>query len=50
MSVVLSCGKWGGFYLHRGYTTLLCMGFVALTFVPEEFEDLCDRLMQKGGK
>ena len=48
MSLVLSWGRWGGFYIYRGYTKRICLGWVALTFVPEEFEDLCERLRKEG--
>lgn len=40
MSFVVSIGKWGGFYFLRGYTTRLCLGWLALTFIPRDFDPL----------
>ena len=44
MSIVLSVGRWGGVYLQRGYTWRVCLGWVALTFIPEDMDDLLNRL------
>jgi hypothetical protein len=34
-----SWGDWGGFYYHRGYTTRLCLGYVAITYFPDDIDD-----------
>jgi hypothetical protein len=36
----VSWGKWGGFYWKRGYTTRLCLGWVALTYFPLDLDVL----------
>lgn len=36
MSFVIAFGKWGGFYFHRGWTTRLCLGWVSMTYIPED--------------
>ena len=41
-TVALSVGPWGGFYLHRGFFHRLCLGYVALTVVPVELDDLME--------
>jgi len=39
-SIVLSWGEYGGFYIHRGYTTRLCFGWLAITHIPLEIDDV----------
>lgn len=34
--------KWGGFYLHKGHTFRLCLGYLAITFVPLPFDEILD--------
>ncbi len=36
MSLILSVGSWGGFYIHWGFTKRLCLGWFAVTFVPRD--------------
>lgn len=36
----LSWGKYGGFYFKRGYTTRLCLGWIAITYFPEDLDDI----------
>lgn len=42
MTLIISIGKWGGFYCnsHR-----LCLGFVAVTFYYKDFDDLFDEFL-----
>jgi hypothetical protein len=40
MSFVLSFGRYGGFYFSRGWSTRLCLGWVAITWLPAEIDDL----------
>lgn len=40
MSIVLSFGKWGGFYVSHGYTWRFCLGFAALTIIPQDIDEL----------
>jgi hypothetical protein len=43
MSFTLSLGQWGGFYFQRGYSWRLCLGWVSLTWFPEDIDDILDR-------
>ena len=40
VTIMLSFGRWGGIYTHFGYTWRLCLGWVALTLVPCDIDDL----------
>jgi len=44
-SLVISYGKYGGVYFHRGYTTRLCLGWMAITYIPDDIDDLFERLL-----
>ena len=45
MSIILSLGRWGGVYVfYRGYSFRLCLGWVALTILPEDIDGVLDRL------
>ena len=49
MSIILSIGRWGGVYVHyRGYTWRICLGWLAITFVPEDIDVVLNRLIQRG--
>lgn len=37
-TLLVSIGRYGGFYVHRGYTWRLCIGWVALTAIPRDDE------------
>lgn len=36
----LSWGAWGGFYLIRGFAPRVCLGWLALTYVPVDLDAL----------
>lgn len=38
--IALSWGHWAGVYVIRGYCVRLCLGWVAITYVPVELEEL----------
>ena len=40
MSIILSFGKWGGVYAHGGHSWRLCLGWVAITLLPEDIDDV----------
>ena len=47
MSIILSFGKFSGFYIHHKpagfffrYSFRICLGWVALTFMPVDFYEL----------
>jgi hypothetical protein len=42
-SVVLSWGKYGGFYFNKGYTTRLCFGWVAFTYIPDDIDNILNK-------
>ena len=48
MSLILSAGKWGGFYVRLGYFNRVCLGFVALTIIFVDFDVLIEDLLQEG--
>ena len=36
----ISWGEYGGFYFYRGFTTRLCIGKLAFTYLPLEIDDI----------
>ena len=38
MTFILSFGKWGGIYWHRGFGFRLCLGWIAFTFWPADID------------
>ena len=40
MTLAISIGPWGGFYWHWGYTKRICIGWVALTWLPCDLDSL----------
>lgn len=40
MTICLSIGRWGGVYFHRGWTLRLCLGWVAITLIPVDIDEL----------
>lgn len=34
MAIIISIGKWGGIYLYHGYGWRLCLGWIAITYLP----------------
>lgn len=41
-TLALSWGPWGGFYLNPGYSKRLCIGWLAITYVPVELDDMME--------
>lgn len=41
-TVAVSVGPWGGFYVHRKFFQRVCIGWLAITVVPVELDDLMD--------
>ena len=39
-TILLSWGKYGGFYFYSGYTKRLCLGYIAITYFPIEIDDI----------
>lgn len=44
----LSWGAYGGFYVHLGFASRICLGWVALTYFPIEIEDLMRAYVERG--
>jgi hypothetical protein len=47
VSILLSLGRFGGFYFHRGYTVRVCLGWIAFTFIPGDDDWVSDLLDAK---
>ncbi len=39
-TVSISWGEYGGFYFYRGYSTRLCLGWVAFTYIPSDIDTI----------
>jgi len=37
-TLALSFGRYGGFYIHWSYTKRICLGWMAITFIPEDID------------
>lgn len=47
-SIILSIGKYGGFYIQNGNAMKrLCFGFVALTIVVPEFDEIFHKIIER---
>jgi hypothetical protein len=42
-SIIISFGKYGGFYYLNRYMIRICIGWVALTYMPEDFDDFINK-------
>lgn len=38
--LIFSWGKFGGFYFFNGYSKRICLGWVAITFIPIEIDEI----------
>lgn len=47
-TLALSWGPWGGFYIYNGYCWRLSLGWVALTYLPVEIDDLMAAMKDDG--
>ena len=46
-SLIISFGKYGGFYLKKGYCIRLCLGWVALTYLPQDIDNFFDKILNQ---
>jgi hypothetical protein len=46
-SFVISWGRYGGFYWSHDYCTRLCLGWIAFTFYPFDFDGFHDRQVDR---
>ena len=44
MTLAFTFGPWGGFYFDHGFTIRLCLGWVAITFMPVDFDCLLETI------
>lgn len=40
MTFMVNIGKWGGVYFHHGFSTRLCLGWIAFTFIPADMDEI----------
>ena len=50
MSLVIGIGKWGGFYIYVGYCLRVCLGWLTITFIPQDFDELMNRALDDDPK
>jgi hypothetical protein len=41
-TLALSWGRWGGFYASGGYGWRVCAGWIAVTYLPIEIDDMAE--------
>lgn len=44
MSLILSIGKWGGIYVHWKFTKRICLGWIAITFLPKDIDEVLNQI------
>jgi hypothetical protein len=50
-SIILSVGKYGGFYLQNGHAMKrICLGWIAITAIVPEFDETFNKVMRQGGQ
>jgi len=50
-SIILSVGKYGGFYLQNGHAMKrICLGWIAITAIVPEFDETFYEVMRQGGQ
>lgn len=42
-TLALSWGKFGGFYFHWRYTKRICLGWLAITYIPDDLDNLLSK-------
>ena len=47
MTIALAIGRWGGFYIHCDYTFRVCLGWVSLTLIPRDLDELLIDLVER---
>lgn len=40
MTILISIGKWGGIYLYHKHSIRICLGFVAITILPTDGDNI----------
>lgn len=47
MTILISIGKWGNIYYYLGYGFRLCLGWVAITFLPCDGDIILDMAVKE---
>ena len=42
LGILISIGKWGGIYYHKGWMFRLCIGWIAITLIPKDGDDFLE--------
>lgn len=48
-SIIISWGKYGGFYVAIDYTKRLCLGWAAITYIPLDIDVLFQKTKDQKG-
>ena len=40
MAIIISIGKWGGIWAYKGWGLRICLGFVAITILPTDGDNI----------
>lgn len=46
-TLAITWGSYGGFYFVSRFCTRLCLGWLALTWIPEDIDVVLERLIQR---
>jgi hypothetical protein len=47
VTIWLSIGRYGGFYVSKGYMFRICLGWIAITFAPFDVDEVLLREIDK---
>ncbi|MCR6096887.1 hypothetical protein HXA31_20590 [Salipaludibacillus agaradhaerens] len=47
MTIAITIGKYGGFYISNGYVKRICLGWIAFDIYPRELEKIIKDLSKK---
>ena len=50
MSLIISLGRYGGFYFSNGFSKRLCLGWLAITVLPKDVDELFGHLLDEEGE
>lgn len=42
MTFMISIGEYAGFYIFKGFTKRICLGWVSFTYIPLDDAGLCE--------
>ena len=47
MTISITFGRYGGFYIYWGYTKRICLGWMAITLFPFDLDDYFSKRLRK---